>query len=87
MQIFENQNILKIFENMQISAMGASSEVILFTNVGEVEGSLAYNNDLTVDAKKAVVQHPTWGKELLRSLDSYPPTTCVVTNYFTNKSI
>jgi hypothetical protein len=46
--------------NVQIAAMGASSEVILFTKVGEVDGSLSNNNDLVVDARPSVVQHPEY---------------------------
>ena len=46
--------------NVQIVAMGASSEVILFAKVGEVEGSLSNNNDLVVDARPSVLQHPEY---------------------------
>ena len=46
--------------NVQIAAMGASSEVILFTKVGEVEGSLSHNNNLVVDARPSVLQHPEY---------------------------
>ena len=46
--------------NVQIAAMGASSEVIIFTKVGEVEGSLSHNNNLVVDARPSVLQHPEY---------------------------
>ena len=49
--------------NVHIAAMGASSEIILFTKVGEVAGSLSSNNDLVVDARPAVIQHPEYVNE------------------------
>ena len=55
-----SNNALVLTENVVISTMGSTPEVILFTNVGDVENSLSRNKDLIVDAKKAVVQHPIY---------------------------
>ena len=55
-----SNNALVLTENVLISTMGSTPEVILFTNVGDVENSLSRNKNLIVDAKKAVVQHPIY---------------------------